>query len=262
MACNTRVRRALAASLGLAFLAAVVAGCGGGGDGATLGKKITPTTPPSTAAPAVVPEWQSYAARAKGPTLAVFSAPNDATPVQELPNPWVYDPDSPDQTIPQVFLVKERANGWTKVLLPQRPNGSTGWLRNSDITLSPNPYRVVVHLGEHSIKVTKATDTIYEGTIAIGKPSTPTPLGEFYLRILVQSPDPGSVYGPYAYGLSSYSETLDTFAGSDAQVGIHGNNDASVLGSDVTSGCVRIDNDAITMLAKQLPLGTPVEVMA
>ena len=35
-----------------------------------------------------------------------------------------------------------------------------------------------------------------------------------------------------------------------------------LLGSDVTSGCVRIDNDAITMLSKQLPLGTPVDIVA
>jgi lipoprotein-anchoring transpeptidase ErfK/SrfK len=94
-----------------------------------------------------------------------------------------------------------------------------------------------------------------------GKP-TPTPTGEYYLRVLLQTPDPTSVYGPYAYGLSSHSETLDSFAGGDAEVGIHGNNDASVLGKNVTHGCIRMDNDAITMLAKQLPLGTPVSVNA
>ena len=46
----------------------------------------------------------------------------------------------------------------------------------------------------------------------VGKP-TPTPTGEYYLRVLLQAPDPNTVYGPYAYGLSSHSETLDTFAG-------------------------------------------------
>ena len=70
------------------------------------------------------------------------------------------------------------------------------------------------------------------------------------------------MYGPYAYGLSSHSDALDTFAGGDAEIGIHGNNDASVLGNDVTHGCIRMDNDAITMLAKQLPLGTPVDIVA
>ena len=50
--------------------------------------------------------------------------------------------------------------------------------------------------------------------------------------------------------------------GGDAEIGIHGNNDASVLGQNVTHGCIRMDNDAITMLSKQLPLGTPVTVAA
>ena len=75
-----------------------------------------------------------------------------AAPTLELPNPWVYDPDHPDQTIPQVFLVKGRTDGWLKVLLPVRPNGSTGWVRSADVSVSRNPYRIEVSLGEHRIR--------------------------------------------------------------------------------------------------------------
>jgi lipoprotein-anchoring transpeptidase ErfK/SrfK len=78
--------------------------------------------------------------------------------------------------------------------------------------------------------------------------------------VLLQTPDPKSVYGPYAYGLSAHSEVLTEFSGGDAEVGVHGNNDASVLGKNVTHGCVRMDNDQITKLSKVLPLGTPVEI--
>ncbi len=174
--------------------------------------------------------------------------------------------------MPQVFLVKQqRANGWVQVLLPVRPNGSTGWVKSSDVTLTANPYRIDVQLGDHTITVNKGNDVVYTGAVAVGatdpplpdvgKP-TPTPTGEYYLRVLLQAPDPNTVYGPYAYGLSSHSDALDSFAGGDAEVGIHGNNDASVLGKNVTHGCIRMDNAAITMLAKQLPLGTPVSVNA
>ena len=92
--------------------------------------------------------------------------------------------------------------------------------------------------------------------------ATPTPTGRYYLRVLIKAPDPTTVYGPYAYGLSSHSDALETFDGGDAEIGIHGNNDASVLGHDVTHGCVRMDNAAITMLSTKLPLGTPVDVVA
>jgi lipoprotein-anchoring transpeptidase ErfK/SrfK len=173
--------------------------------------------------------------------------------------------------VPQVFLVEEQRNGWVQVLLPVRPNGSKGWVKASDVTVKPNPFRIDVALGAHTITVHRGADVIYTGPVAVGatnpplpdvgKP-TPTPTGEYYLRILLQAPDPNTVYGPYAYGLSSHSDTLDQFAGSDAEIGIHGNNDASVLGTDATHGCIRMDNTAITMLSKQLPLGTPVDVAA
>jgi hypothetical protein len=77
----------------------------------------------------------------------------------------------------------------------------------------------------------------------------------------MRSPDPNSVYGPFAYGLSAHSDVLQNFDGGDAEVGVHGNNDASVLGKSVTHGCVRIDNDEITQLSKILPLGTPVDIV-
>ena len=96
----------------------------------------------------------------------------------------------------------------------------------------------------------------------MGAGDTPTPTGNFYLYVLLKSPDPGGPYGPYAYGLSSHSDALATFAGGDAEIGIHGNNDASALGQNVSHGCIRMDNDGITALAGQLPFGTPVDVTA
>ena len=164
--------------------------------------------------------------------------------------------------MPQTFLVKSQSPGWVEVLLPVRPNGSTGWVHASAVTLATNPYHVVVQLGAHTITVTNAHNVIYTGPVATGAPDTPTPLGNYYLYVLLQAPDPSGPYGPYAYGLSSHSDALETFDGGYAEIGIHGNNDASVLGSSVSHGCIRMDNAGITELAKQLPLGTPVDVVA
>ena len=81
------------------------------------------------------------------------------------------------------------------------------------------------------------------------------------LTALLKSPDPGGPYGPYAYGLSGFSEVLQEFSGGDAEVGIHGNNDSSALGRSVSHGCIRMSNDGITKLAQTLPLGVPVEIL-
>jgi lipoprotein-anchoring transpeptidase ErfK/SrfK len=129
-------------------------------------------------------------------------------------------------------------------------------------TVTPNPFHIDVSISAHTITVTNANAVVYTGPVAVGAPDTPTPTGTFYLYVLLQAPDPSGPYGPYAYGLSSHSDALATFAGGDAEIGIHGNDDASALGQSVSHGCIRIDNAAITQLAKQLPLGTPVNVNA
>ena len=71
------------------------------------------------------------------------------------------------------------------------------------------------------------------------------------------------MYGAYAYGLSGYSETFTTFAGGDGQLGIHGTNDPDSLGTNVSSGCVRLHNDDVTYLVETvgLPIGVPVDVI-
>ena len=78
--------------------------------------------------------------------------------------------------------------------------------------------------------------------------------------MLLKSSNPSSVYGPFAFGLSAHSDALTTFSGSDAEIGLHGNNNISALGRSVSHGCIRMDNTAITTLSKILPLGTPVEI--
>lgn len=70
------------------------------------------------------------------------------------------------------------------------------------------------------------------------------------------------MYGPYAYGLSGFSNVLTEFNGGDGVIGIHGTNDPSSIGRDVSHRCIRMSNTGITTLAAILPLGTPVEISA
>jgi lipoprotein-anchoring transpeptidase ErfK/SrfK len=238
--------------------AALVTACGGGGgsDRPTLGssKPTNDTTPTS------LPANASFIAQPISSSVKVHDQPDDASPSTEYPNPWLLD-DNPDHTVPQVFLVEERRPDWVRVVLPVRPNGTTGWIRSSDVRLTPNRYRIVVELGAHQITVYQGERVIVQEPVANGTEETPTPTGKYYLRVLLKAPDPNTVYGPYAYGLSGHSDVLTEFNGGDGELGIHGNNDASVLGKSVTHGCIRISNESITKLAGLLPLGTPVEIL-
>jgi lipoprotein-anchoring transpeptidase ErfK/SrfK len=79
---------------------------------------------------------------------------------------------------------------------------------------------------------------------------------------LLKSGNPDGPYGPYAFGLSGFSNSLKSFAGRDPVIGLHGTNQPQLLGRDVSNGCIRLSNEAITRLASMLPLGTPVEILA
>lgn len=227
----------------------------------------TPTAAPSPATPqgagAVSPVPPTViVADALGSSVRIYATPGDVQPAIDLPNPWLLNGAS-RQPIPQAFLVLQtRPDGWSQVLLPERPNGSSGWIPPGSAQLLVDPYRILVSLHEHHVVVTHFGSAVYTGQAATGAPSTPTPTGLFYIRVLLHTTDPRSAYGPYAYGLSAHSEALTSFDGGDAEVGVHGNNDAAVLGTSVTHGCVRIDNAEISQLATVLPLGTPVEISA
>jgi lipoprotein-anchoring transpeptidase ErfK/SrfK len=192
--------------------------------------------------------------------VAVFATAGTGQPTHTFANPWFINGD-PALPVPLVFAVEQsRPYGWLNVLLPVRPNGSTGWIRARDVQITSTPYHISVALSAHRLTVYSGTLMVLEDTVAVGAMATPTPVGLFYIRALLKAPNPNTTYGPYAYGLSGYSETLEQFDGGDAEVGIHGNNDASLLGRNISHGCIRMSNNAIKELTHILPLGTPVEI--
>jgi lipoprotein-anchoring transpeptidase ErfK/SrfK len=97
----------------------------------------------------------------------------------------------------------------------------------------------------------------------VGRDNTPTPGGRYYVKELIQPPTPDTVYGPYVFGLSGFSQVITSFAGDpDATIGIHGNNDPGSIGRNVSHGCIRLPNDVVTRMTRIIPLGTPVEIRA
>jgi lipoprotein-anchoring transpeptidase ErfK/SrfK len=161
---------------------------------------------------------------------------------------------------PRVFLVRGMRPGWLRVALPIRPNGSTGWIRGSSARLAQNDFRIRVALRAHRLTVWRAGRLVQRERIGVGRAATPTPTGRFYVTELLRQPDPRGVYGPYAFAISAHSRVLTRFAGGHGEVGMHGTNDPAGLGHDVSHGCIRLANAAITRLARVLPLGTPVTI--
>jgi lipoprotein-anchoring transpeptidase ErfK/SrfK len=244
---RTRTRRR-AAVAGMALVAAILVTAAPAVAKPDGGRSKSETSEQS-AVPAVV-------AYAVSNEVQVFATPGDATPVATLANPTTTDGQL-------VFLIDQLApGGWLQALLPVKPNGTTGWIRASDVSLASNPYRIVVRLRAHRVTVLKNDEVVLRAPVAVGKRQTPTPGGRYYLTQLFEPPNPDGPYGPFAYSLSGFSEVLETFKGGDAIIGIHGTNQPDLVGEDVSHGCIRMTNDQITRLSKILPLGTPVSIRA
>ena len=88
----------------------------------------------------------------------------------------------------------------------------------------------------------------------------PTPTGTFYITELLKQSNAQGAYGPYAFGLSAFSNVLQSFGGGPGQIGLHGTNEPGVLGTSASHGCIRVSNTIIVRLAGLLPLGTPVVI--
>jgi lipoprotein-anchoring transpeptidase ErfK/SrfK len=157
-------------------------------------------------------------------------------------------------------LVKQQKAGWVQTYLPQRPNDSVGWVRKSAVRLLADPWLVVIHLHTHRMIVRRAHRLMKTFKIAVGKPSTPTPTGRFFITELLKQPDAGGAYGPYAFGTSAYSNVLLHFGTGDGQIGLHGSNEPSLIGQSISHGCVRLYNQDVTWLSQRIPLGTPVRI--
>jgi lipoprotein-anchoring transpeptidase ErfK/SrfK len=189
--------------------------------------------------------------------VAAHDGPDDASSVRLL--------DPADEVSGQlVFLVKDQVSDWLEVYLPVRPNGSTGWLRRGDVELSEHRYRIELSLSDRRLVVFRADDVIMDEPVGVGTEDTPTPGGVYYLKELLRPPDPDGFYGPYAYGLSGFSDTAIDYNGGVGVIGIHGTDDPSTIGRDVSHGCIRLKNESITRLVEEigLPLGTPVIISA
>jgi hypothetical protein len=152
---------------------------------------------------------------------------------------------------------------WVRVLLPRRPNGSSGWIRADDVALSTTEWRIEVSLGRRLVTVRREGRVWRRFRAVVGAPRTPTPIGTFAVSERVRQPNPRGFPGSWILFLTAFSNRLERFDGNDGQVGIHGRGGASLrdpLGSARSNGCVRVTNAVVSLLAARAREGTPVVI--
>jgi hypothetical protein len=249
----------------LLALALALAGCGGDDPAPPAVPEATAAAPAPTGNPAPRPgqvdlgDAPAYVALAvkdvtvrsrsggKGDIVAVFP--------QTLP--W----GSPTPFLISEARRTETGDTFLKVLLPRRPNGSSGWVRRDQVRIRPVTHEVVVDISSRTASLLRNRRKIRSFRVGVGTAGTPTPTGRFYVTVKLRPPQiSAAAYGAWALGLSGYSEVHQTFGTGDGQIALHGTYKPWLLGQPVSNGCVRMDNETITLLAETLPLGTPVTI--
>lgn len=176
-------------------------------------------------------------------TVPIYAKP-DGRPIAKI---------KPTQLGDTWLPVIDKRAGWVKVLLPSKPNGSTGWLRDAGLDRAVTSYQIRVHLGSMRMSLYFEGRETGSWTIGIGMPSTPTPTGRTFL--LGSFVDPEQDFSPIILPLGAHSPTLDTFGGGPGTVAFHTWPTDDVYGTASSNGCIRVPPDALDQLTK-VPLGT------
>ena len=164
---------------------------------------------------------------------------------------------------PELYLVLSRrrasaGDDWLLVRLPMRPNGTTGWVRESALgSLHRIRTQLVIVRRKLRASLYFRGHLVWRADVGIGASGTETPKGRFYIREGLRLGDSGGPYGAYAFGTSAYSPELTDWPDGGV-VGIHGTDQPELIPGRISHGCVRVTNPKIRRLHKRMPLGTPV----
>ena len=191
---------------------------------------------------------------------AVYAAPD--TKSKRIATVHLHDPDG----FPSVYLllsgyVDAEGREWVRARIPGRPNGRTGWmLRELLGSFHRTSWRIVVDLSKRRMRVYYAGRLLRTYPVGVGKPSTPTPAGHFWIDERFKLSSPSSPYWPYALGTSDYS-TLPNWPG-EGVIGIHGPyGEPQRIPGDPSHGCIRMLDPDIAWLGPRVTIGTPVDIV-
>ena len=171
-------------------------------------------------------------------------------------------PITGEQTALPVLRVRQgKGVKWLLVRLPGRPNSHTGWIRGWHTQLSYITWWIQISLGQRTARIYNNGQLVRTFRVVVGKPSTPTPSGHFFVEENIA--EPSSFAGaPYALATSARSNVFTEFDGGPGQVALHGTGGG--LGGDPgtaeSHGCVRFTVPDITWLAHRIFPGTPVDI--
>lgn len=158
---------------------------------------------------------------------------------------------------PEALWVVQRSPGWLGVISPLAGNGRVGWIPQSAASLGAVSWELRVSLSARELTVIDAGKVKERYTVAIGRPTAPTPTGRFAVTDRLSTHDPTGPYGCCILAISARApHAIQGWSGGD-RIAIHSTPDTASIGQPVSHGCVRLTLAEGRWLLTHIPLGTP-----
>jgi len=125
---------------------------------------------------------------------------------------------------------------------------SIGLSPTGQYPLPPGGETIEIDLGQKKLVFLRFSEEIATYPVAVGKPATPTPVGEW--KVIQKTLNPGGAFG------TRWMRINVPWGG----YGIHGTNNPASIGTEVSNGCIRMNNEDVEALYEVVPLGTPVKI--
>jgi lipoprotein-anchoring transpeptidase ErfK/SrfK len=158
---------------------------------------------------------------------------------------------------PTALWVIAQRPGWLGVVSPLAGNGGTGWIVRNAVSLARVDWELRVSLSGRRLTVLEAGRPLERYTVAIGRPSAPTPTGRFAVTDRLAPADPSGPYGCCILALSAVAPHAIQGWNGGSRIAIHSTSETATIGQPVSHGCLRLTIAEGRWLLAHIPLGTP-----
>jgi hypothetical protein len=155
-----------------------------------------------------------------------------------------------------------RRDGWLRVIVPERPNGRTGWIRASATQPVGTDISVHIDVSDRTLVVRDRGRTIHRMPVGVGGADNPTPIGRFAVTDKLKMGGPGTTYGCCAIALSGHQTQIPPGWPGGDRLAVHGTLFPETIGHAASLGCMRARERDLRRLMRTLELGAPVWIRA
>ena len=149
---------------------------------------------------------------------------------------------------------------WVKVTAEALPNGHYAWAEfGRDVAVHPIQWTLRASLSRRTLDVVRGNQIVRRMRVAIGAPSSPTPVGHFAVAEKLTGPF-GPALGTRILVLTARQPRLPAGWNTSITyyVAIHS---GSGRGSAVSAGCLHATEADVRYLMRTVPLGTAVQIL-